>query len=139
LLKVYFAYRQNTTIRTPNTKQLKESPKNHRMGIPTVSPVIAQTTPINTAAKPENGTITPYFIGFIARIMKNTPMPINVADTVRIAYIINGESGSDSIPKNLAMDSNTEIGKNIPNTASKHRIPVIHRQIFNPRIWDSFQ
>jgi hypothetical protein len=126
-------------MRTPNTRQLKESPRNHAAGIPTDSPVIRHTTAINTATRPENGTITPYFIGFIARIIKNAPMPINVADTVRIAYIINGESGSVSIPKNPAIDSHADNGRNKPTTDSRHPTPAIHKQIFNPRICVSFQ
>jgi len=133
------AFCQNTSIRTPNTAQLKESPRYQKAGIPTIGPDIAQTTPINTATIPENGTSTLYFRGFSAKIMKNTPMPIYVADIVRIAYIIKGESGNVSIPKKPAIDSHAETGKNNPTTASRHTIPVIHRQIFNPRICISFQ
>jgi hypothetical protein len=81
-------------MRRPNAKQLKASPRYQIVGIPTIGPDIAQTAPINTAIIPENGTSTPYFMGSRARIMKNTPIPINVADIVRIAYIISGESGS---------------------------------------------
>jgi hypothetical protein len=138
LLRVYFAYRQNTTIRTPNTAQLKVSPRNHAAGIPSASPVIKQTTPISIAAIPENGTSTPYFIGFSARIMKNTPIPTDIADTVRVTYITNGESGRVSTPKKPAIDSNADNGRNNPTTDSRHKIPAIHRQIFNERIWDSF-
>jgi hypothetical protein len=108
-------------------------------GIPTAGPVIPQTTPKSTEVIPENGTITPYFIGSSAKIMKNTPMPTYVADITRIAYMAKGEPESDSTPKRLVNDSNVEIGKNIPNTHGRHKIPVIHRQIFNPRIFDSFQ
>jgi hypothetical protein len=46
-------------MRIPNTKQLEESPRNHKLGIFTANPVIAQTTPRATAAKPEKGTIIP--------------------------------------------------------------------------------
>ena len=67
------------------------------------------------------------------------PMPMNVAATVRIAYIINGASGSFSTPKNLATDSHAEEGANNPTTASRQKIPAIHKQIFNPRICLSFQ
>jgi len=56
---VYLACRQNTRMRKPSTIQLKESPRNHRMGIFTISPVIPQTAPTNTAARAENGTNTP--------------------------------------------------------------------------------
>ncbi len=66
-------------------------------------------------------------------------MPIDIADTVRVAYITNGESGSVSIPKKPAIDSHAETGRNNPTTASRHAIPVIHKQIFNPRICISFQ
>jgi hypothetical protein len=126
-------------MRTPNTTQLKESPRNQRAGIPTTIPVIAQTTPKSTAASPENGTITPYFIGLRARIIKNTPIQTAIADVTRIAYVASGGPERDSIPKSLVNDSNVEIGKNIPNTHGRHKIPVIHRQIFNPRICSSFQ
>jgi hypothetical protein len=126
-------------MRIPNIVQLKESPRNHRKGIPAVSPVIAQTTPKNTAARPENGTSTPYFIGSVARMTKNTPTPIYVAAPVRITYIINGEFGSVSIPKNLAIDSHADKGRNNPAAAVRHKIPVTHKQIFNARILDPFQ
>ena len=126
-------------MRTPKTRQLKESPRNHQRGIAVNSPAIAQTTPTNTAPTPENGTITPYFIGSRAKITKNTPTAAYVADIRRTAYTNSGESGSDSIPKNLAIDSNTDIGKNIPNTDSRHPTPAIHRQIFNARILYPFQ
>jgi hypothetical protein len=123
-------------MRTPGTAQLKKSPRNHRVGIPTDNPVITQTTPMKIAANPENGTSTPYFAGFSARIMKNTPVPIYVAAIVRIAYIINGESGNISIPKKPAIDSNADKGKNNPTTDTRHTIPVIHKHIFNARIWE---
>jgi hypothetical protein len=126
-------------MRMPNTKQLKESPRNHLTGIPTAGPVIPQTTPKSTEAMPENGTITPYFIGFSARIMKNTPIPTQIADVTLFAFVATGGPESDSIPKSLVNDSNVEIGRNIPNTHGRHKIPVIHRLIFNPRICVSFQ
>jgi hypothetical protein len=65
---------------------------NHQKGISDNSPAIAQTTPTNTAARPENGTITPYFTGFRARIIKNIPVAAYVADIRRAAYINSGES-----------------------------------------------
>jgi hypothetical protein len=130
---------QNTSMRTPNTRQLRESPRNHQRGISDNGPAIAQTTPTNTAPRPENGTITPYFIGSKAKIIKNTPTAEYVPDIRRTAYMNCGESGSDSIPKNLVMDSHAETGKNIPNTDSRHAKPAIHRQIFNARILYPFQ
>ena len=66
-------------------------------------------------------------------------MPIDAADTVRIAYIINGESGNVSIPKKPAIDSHADKGRNNPATHSRHKTPAIHKQIFNPRICISFQ
>jgi hypothetical protein len=126
-------------MRTPSTKQLKESPRNHLAGIPTASPVIPQTTPKSTEAIPENGINTPYFIGSSARIMKNTPIPTHMADVTRIAYVASGGPEIDSMPKSLVNDSSVEIGKNIPNTHGRHKIPVIHRQIFSPRISNSFR
>ena len=92
--EAYFAFCQNTKMRTPGTAQPKESPRNHKTGIPTTSPVTPQTTPKNTAARPENGTITPYFIGRRAKMTKNTPTATYVADTTRIAYNNSGESGN---------------------------------------------
>jgi hypothetical protein len=71
--------------------------------------------------------------------MKNTPIPTHIADVTRIAYVATGGPESDSIPKSLVNDSSVEMGRNIPNTHGRYKIPVIHRQIFNPRIFDSFQ
>ena len=126
---------------TPSTKQLKESPRNHRGGIAAASPVIPQTTPKNIAARAVNGINTGYFIGCRAKMIKYTPVGAAVADTKRTTYTNSGESGrlSESVPKNLAMDSHAEIGRNNPNPDSRQPMPAIHRQIFNERIHSSFQ
>jgi hypothetical protein len=96
---------------------------------------------MNIAASPVNGINTGYFIGRSAKIIKYTPIATYVEDPTRIAYSINAEDGktSDLCPKNLRMDSHAETGRNIPNMLSKHKIPAIQRQIFNPRIFTSFQ
>jgi hypothetical protein len=96
--------------------------------------------PTNTTARPENGTIAPYFIGFRARMIKNTPNAAHTDDIRRAVYKNSGKSGSDSTPKNLVTDAHVETGrKNITNTDSRHPIPAIHKQIFNPLICISFQ
>ncbi|MBW7989073.1 MAG: hypothetical protein FVQ84_03525 [Planctomycetes bacterium] len=111
----------------------------HQKGIAVNSPAIAQTTPTNIAPRAENGTIIPYFRGARARIIKNTPTAAYVPDIRRTKYTNSGKSGSNSIPKNLAMDSSHDIGKNISIIDSRHPKPAIHRQIFNARIVPPFQ
>jgi hypothetical protein len=122
-------------MRVPNTTQLIESARIHRGGITTTSPVTQQTIPTNTIASPENGTIAPYFIGFCARMTKNTPNAAHTADIRRAVYKNSGKSGIDSTPKNLVKDTHVETGrKNITNTVSRHPIPAIHKQVFNPLV-----
>jgi hypothetical protein len=114
---------------------LKESLRTKREGIPITSPVTQQTIPRNTIARPEKGIITSYFSGFIARMIKNTPIIVHIADVRRATYTNIGESGSTSTPRYLATDSHVEMGvKNITHTDSRHTIPAIHKQLFNPRI-----
>ena len=88
-----FAFCQNTRMRIPSTKQPKESPRNHRTGILTISPVIPQTTPRNTEAKPVNGISTGYFIGFRAKMIKYTPIIAAMAWQTWIIYSNSGASG----------------------------------------------
>jgi hypothetical protein len=114
---------------------LKESAKTRREGIPITSPVTQQTIPRNTIARPEKGIITSYLEGFIARMIKNTPIIVHIAEVRRATYTNTGVSGSDSTPKYLAMDSHVERGrKNIAHTDTRHAIPAIHKQLFNPLI-----
>ena len=84
---------QNKRMRIPSTKQLKESPRNHRGGIATASPVIPQTTPTKTAARPVNGINTWYFIGCRAKMVKYPPVATAMAYPTRTTYSTNGEFG----------------------------------------------
>jgi hypothetical protein len=137
LLVVFF---QNAKMRVPSTILLKESVRTKREGISITSPVTQQTMPRNTIARPAKGIITSYLAGFIAKIIKNTPIMVHIADVRRATYTNMGESGRDSTPKCLAMDSHDDSGrKNITHTNTRHAIPAIHKQLFNPNICISFQ
>ena len=84
---------------------------------------------------------TGYFIGCRAKMIKYTPIIKDMADTIRTMYSSSGEYGksNDSVPKNLAVGSHAETGRNSPQVLARHKIPAIHRQILNSRIYRSFQ
>lgn len=74
---------QNAKIRVPRTIPLKESVRTKREGIPITNPVTQQTIPKNTIARPENGIITSYLEGFIAKMIKNAPIIVHMAEARR--------------------------------------------------------
>jgi hypothetical protein len=127
---VLFALDESTIMTIPSINPDKESPVNTRGEISKLNPVINDNKPniVNPYAPKSN--IGPQPKGFLARIIKYTPInPYTPHETLKM-YNTNGSLGIGSMPNNRTILSRTDQGNTMNGTAVKHPMAATQSATF---------